>query len=129
LEQRRRDERGDRLSPTRGAETGRAIVIEPWLKQSARLAATRSGAETRTPEARLEEAVGLARAIDLNVVQAGLVTLNDIRPATYIGKGKVDEIAGLAKSLEASVVIMDCPVSTPVGVRRSARSSRRRCSN
>ena len=36
-----------------------------------------------------------------------------MRPATYIGKGKVDEIAGLTKSLEASVVIMDCPI-TPV---------------
>ena len=32
--------------------------------------------ETRTPEARLEEAAGLARAIDLNVVEQGLVTLN-----------------------------------------------------
>jgi GTPase len=40
-----------------------------------------------------------------------LVTLNDIRPATYIGKGKVDEIAGLAKSQSASVVVMDCPIS------------------
>jgi GTPase len=39
------------------------------------------------------------------------VTLAAIRPATYIGKGKVDEIAGLVKSLEASVVVMDCPVS------------------
>ncbi len=38
-------------------------------------------------------------------------TLGDIRPATYIGKGKVDEIAGLVKSLTASVVVMDCPVS------------------
>jgi GTP-binding protein HflX len=65
----------------------------------------------RTPEARLDEAVGLARAIDLNVVEAGLVTLSGIRPATYIGKGKVDEIAGLAKSLLASIVVMDCPVS------------------
>ena len=65
----------------------------------------------RAPQARLEEAVGLARAIDLNVVEAGLVTLNAVRPATYVGKGKVDEIAGLAKSLEASVVVMDCPVS------------------
>src|SRR5262249_22773539 len=65
----------------------------------------------RSPEARLEEAVGLARAIDLTVVEAGVVTLNDSRPATYIGKGKVDEIAGVAKSLSASVVIMDCPVS------------------
>ena len=65
----------------------------------------------RTPQARLEEAVGLARAIDLNVVEQGLVTLGEIRPATYIGKGKVDEFAGLVKSLEVSVVIMDCPVS------------------
>jgi len=65
----------------------------------------------RTPEARLAEASGLARAIDLNVVQEGLVPLTDIRPATYIGKGKVDEVAGLVKSLSASVVVMDCPVS------------------
>ena len=72
--------------------------------------AARDG-DIRTPQARLEEAVGLARAVDLNVVEQGLVTLNEIRPATYIGKGKVDEIAGLVKSLEVSVVIMDCPVS------------------
>ena len=68
-------------------------------------------AQTRTPEARLEEAVGLARAIDLDVVEAGLVPLSAVRPATYLGKGKVDEIAGLTKSLEASVVVMDCPLS------------------
>jgi len=109
LEQRRRDQGADRLPPTR-AETGRAIVIEPWLKQAAARGASRDGA-VRTPQARLEEATGLARAIDLNVVEQGLVTLNEVRPATYIGKGKVDEIAGLVKSLEASVVIMDCPVS------------------
>ena len=72
---------------------------------------SRAAADVRTPEARLAEAVGLAHAIDLNVVEAGLVTLSEIRPATYIGKGKVDEIAGLVKSLEASVVVMDCPVS------------------
>ena len=112
MEVRRRDQRADLLSPTSsGAETGRAIVIEPWLKSPMRKSAARTQADTRTPEARLEEAVGLARAIDLTVVEAGLVTLNDIRPATYIGKGKVDEIAGLAKSQSASVVVMDCPIS------------------
>ncbi len=112
MEVRRRDQRADLLSPTSsGAETGRAIVIEPWIKSPTRRSTVRAPAETRTPEARLEEAVGLARAIDLTVVEAGLVTLNDIRPATYIGKGKVDEIAGLAKSLSASVVVMDCPIS------------------
>jgi len=87
-------------------------VIEPWLKAGARGGdGSRAAADVRTPEARLAEAVGLAHAIDLNVVEAGLVTLSEIRPATYIGKGKVDEIAGLVKSLEASVVVMDCPVS------------------
>jgi len=110
LEVRRRDQASDLLSPVAsGGETGRAIVIEPWVKASPRRKVAQ--ASTRTPEARLEEAVGLARAIDLTVVQEGLVTLNDIRPATYIGKGKVDEIAGMVKSLSASIVVMDCPIS------------------
>jgi GTPase len=112
LEVRRRDQRADRLSPTAsGVETGRAIVIEPWLKKPPPRGGGRSPADARTPEARLEEAVGLARAIDLTVVESGLVTLSEIRPATYIGKGKVDEIAGLAKSMSASIVVMDCPLS------------------
>ena len=42
---------------------------------------------------------------------SGIVPLNEIRPATYIGKGKVDEIAGLVKSLEAGIVIVDCALS------------------
>jgi GTPase len=112
LEVRRRDQRADRLTPTAsGVETGRAIVIEPWLKKPPPRGGGRSPADARTPEARLEEAVGLARAIDLAVVESGLVTLSEIRPATYIGKGKVDEIAGLAKSMSASIVVMDCPLS------------------
>ncbi|MGA8389641.1 MAG: GTPase HflX [Pseudolabrys sp.] len=84
--------------------------MEPWVKASPRRNAG-AQASTRTPEARLEETAGLARAIDLTIVQAGLVTLSDIRPATYIGKGKVDEIAGMVKSLSASIVVMDCPIS------------------
>jgi len=112
LEVRRRDQRADRLSPTAsGVETGRAIVIEPWLKKASPRGGSRSPADARTPEGRLEEVVGLARAIDLTVVESGLVTLSEIRPATYIGKGKVDEIAGLAKSMSASIVVMDCPLS------------------
>lgn len=111
MELRRRDQASDLLSPVKsGGETGRAIVIEPWVKTPPRRNVG-ARASNRTPEARLEEAVGLARAIDLAVVQAGLVVLSDIRPATYIGKGKVDEIAGMTKSLSASIVVMDCPIS------------------
>ncbi len=113
MEQRKRDQRADRLSGTEtGSGSGRAIVIEPYVKRpAARAGFTRGEDATRPPQARLDEAIGLARAIDLTVVESGLVTLNQVRPATYIGTGKVDEIAGLVKSFEAGVVVMDCPVS------------------
>jgi GTP-binding protein HflX len=65
----------------------------------------------RSAEAKLDEAVGLARAIDLDVLQSGIVPVGEIRPATYIGSGKVAEIAGLIKSLEAGLAVMDCALS------------------
>jgi GTP-binding protein HflX len=55
--------------------------------------------------------VGLARAIDLDVVDAGLAPLIDIAPATFIGKGKVEEFAGLVKTHDVGLVIMDCALS------------------
>jgi GTPase len=45
------------------------------------------------------------------VLQSGIVPVNEIRPATYIGSGKVTEIAGLIKSVEAGLVVMDCALS------------------
>jgi GTP-binding protein HflX len=83
-------------------------VIEPYLRVRAA-----ERLDERAPSARLDEAVGLARAIDLEVVQSGVVPLSALRPATYIGKGKVEELAGLVKSLEAGLVVMDCAL-TPV---------------
>ena len=65
----------------------------------------------RDPKARLSEAVGLARAIDLNVVGDIGVSLNDVRPATYLGKGKVEEIGEIVKASEIGLVTMDCPLS------------------
>ena len=65
----------------------------------------------RSAEAKLDEVVGLARAIDLDVLQSGIVPVSEIRPATYIGSGKVTEIAGLIKSLEAGLAVMDCALS------------------
>lgn len=65
----------------------------------------------RSPEAKLEEAVGLAGAIDLNVVGAVVVTLGEIRPSTYIGKGKVEEIKAVVEAEEITLVLMDCALS------------------
>jgi GTPase len=112
LEPRRFDSRSDRLTPRAGSETGRAIVIEPHLRGRAPgTADARALAALRSPQARLEETVGLARAIDLSVASSGIVPLADIRPATFIGKGKVEELAGLVKSEEAGIVVMDCALS------------------
>ncbi len=113
MEPRPRDTRTDRLSSKGSADgraaTGRALVIEPALRR----AAARADSAERTAEAKLDEAIGLARAIDLSVEQSGIVPLRALHPATYLSKGKVEEIAGLVKSFEAGIVVMDCAL-TPV---------------
>jgi GTP-binding protein HflX len=53
----------------------------------------------------------LALAIDLEVVEKGIVAVAAIRPSTYLGKGKVEELAGVVKSHEAGLVVMDCALS------------------
>jgi len=65
----------------------------------------------RGSEARLEEAVGLARAIDLTVADTLIAPVGRIRPATYLGKGKVEEIVGLITGHEIELVVMDCALS------------------
>jgi GTP-binding protein HflX len=65
----------------------------------------------RPPEARLDEAAGLAGAIDLDVVGRATVTVNAPRPSTYIGRGKVDEITGWAAAEHVDLVVMDCALS------------------
>jgi GTP-binding protein HflX len=112
LEPRRFDTRTDRLRPPEGQGTGRAIVLEPNLRsRPATGAGTRARTALRAPDAKLDEAVGLAAAIDLRVVEAGIVPLANVRPATFFGKGKVEEIAGLVKAEEAGIVVMDCALS------------------
>jgi GTP-binding protein HflX len=88
------------------------MVVEPYLRGRAPgRESARARLTLRSPDAKLEEAVGLARAIDLDIVQAGVLPLADIRPATFIGKGKVEELAGLIKTDEVGIVVMDCALS------------------
>jgi GTP-binding protein HflX len=65
----------------------------------------------RDSQARLEEAVGLARAIDLVVADALIAPIGRIRPATFLGKGKVEEITGLITGNDIELVVMDCALS------------------
>ena len=122
MEPRRFDTRNDRLSPHGGPETGRALVLEPYLRGRAEGSTqSRPAGTARTPSSRLDEAVGLARAIDLTVISAGIVPVGAIRPATFIGKGKAEEIGGLVKSQDAGIVVMDCALS-PVQQRNLERA-------
>ena len=99
------------MSPAAGSSSGRAIVIEPQLRGGAPRRGGAVPAAMRSAEAKLDEAVGLARAIDLDVLQSGIVPVAAIRPATFIGTGKVEEIAGLIKSVEAGLAVLDCALS------------------
>jgi GTP-binding protein HflX len=83
----------------------RSLVVGPYLS------GRRGDGATRAVQARFEEAIGLARAIDLDVVASLIVSLHDIRPATFLGKGKVEEIAALVKDEEVGLVMMDCALS------------------
>jgi len=95
-----------------GKQTGRVIVIGPYLRTRRGDPDAREESHViRNAEARLEEAAGLARAIDLTIADALIAAVGQIRPATYLGKGKVEEIAGLVASHEAELVVMDCALS------------------
>lgn len=68
---------------------------------------------TRSAEARHQEALGLAMAIDLDIAFSAIVPVNDPRPATLLGSGKVEEIAKIVDSEKIEVVVVDHPL-TPV---------------
>jgi GTP-binding protein HflX len=82
----------------------RAVIVVPELP--------REGAR-RSADARLEEAAGLAEAIGIHVVAQRAVRVRNVRPATLIGKGQVEEIAELARSEEAKLLIVDSAL-TPI---------------
>jgi len=83
----------------------RALVLHP----------DRSGGRAggRRPNDRLDEAVGLAQALDLDVRAQEVIALRRTTPATLFGSGKVDEIAALARAADAEVVVIDDAL-TPV---------------
>jgi GTPase len=84
----------------------RAYVVGPYVQRGAA-----SLANQRSFAARLDEAVGLAAAIDLTVIEPIQVLLSALRPATYLGKGKVEELVERIRIEEIGLVVMDCALS------------------
>ncbi len=94
----------------------RALVAGPYLERAPRRRAGPAGGPgaahaTRTFEARLSEAVGLAQAIGLEITAHTIIPLPEIRPATFIGKGKVTELSALIRGLGIALAIFDCALS------------------
>ena len=105
----------DRKKAVSARHSTKAVVLGPVLAKDARPAKgrERSAPIPRSPEARLDEALGLARAINLDIRASGLVPLPRPRPATLFGSGKVSELEGLIRAEDAELVIVDHPL-TPV---------------
>ncbi|WP_137133952.1 GTPase HflX [Rhizobium sp. FKY42] len=95
----------------------RALVLVPVLKQARSSASLSSDTATPAPrrsdEARLEEATGLARAIDLSIARGLIIPVSQPKPATLIGTGKIEEIKALLDENDCGLVIVDHPL-TPV---------------
>jgi GTPase len=87
----------------RPAGTGRAVVLHPTLRGAP--------ASSRTPEMRLEEAIGLTRALDLEISDAAVVRLSAYRPSTLLGQGSVEKWKAVLDLNPAELVVMDGPLS------------------
>jgi GTP-binding protein HflX len=93
-------------------------VLVPYRRDRRQSAGTRigntSGSADPSPRSisdRLEEAVGLARAINLDVRASNVVALQQLRPSTLLGSGKVEEIARLIGEHQAGLAIIDHALS------------------
>ena len=62
-------------------------------------------------EARLEEAVGLAAAIDLTIVGKEVVRLSKLASATVLGKGTVQRLGETFKALDVGLVVFDSTIA------------------
>ena len=84
----------------------RAIVLVPDIR-----AGPHPSEAIRSAQSRLEEAIGLAEAIRLEIAESGIIPLRSVKPATLMGSGKVEEIAGIIKAEEIGLAIVDHSLS------------------
>lgn len=84
----------------------RVYVVHPFVRDRADTSHLK-----RSPEARLEEAMGLALAIDVDLIGGEIVAMRERRPATLIGTGKIAELKEFVAEHEIDLLIFDCELS------------------
>lgn len=65
----------------------------------------------RTLDARVEEFKSLASAINLDVVDVHAFAVREIKPATFIGGGQIEQMAEQIKQEEVTLVLVDAQLS------------------
>ena len=119
--------KGRRKKPEQGIDTRlaptRALVLCPVIRTpgkntpeipltgTTKSRSLKNNNATRSDEAKLSEAIGLAQAIGLDICTSGIVPIGKPRPATLFGTGKVEEIRGIAAAEEADIAIVDHPLT------------------
>jgi GTPase len=98
--------------------TGRALVVHPALKLVA--GHRPENGTARSLDARLDEAIGLARAINLDVVGGEVVRLQRPVPSTLIGSGSVENLGAMIDDQKIGLVVVDGALS-PVQQRNLER--------
>lgn len=89
-----------------GPKATRAIVVHVERKSR-----STTVVGTRDAESRLQEAVGLAQAIDLEIVGELVAVIASPRPATLVGEGKVAEIGRLREETGADLVVVNAQLA------------------
>ncbi len=65
----------------------------------------------RDAQSKLDEVIGLAEAIDLEIAETLIAPLVAPKPGTYLGTGKVAEIAKLVEAAEVELVVVNAQLS------------------
>ncbi len=86
-------------------EPERAWVLHPVMNNGRHAA--------RAPQDRLDEAIGLARAIDLDIANSDLVPIRKARPGTLFGTGRIEQLKDEIVADRIDLVIVDQAL-TPV---------------
>jgi GTPase len=89
-----------------GPELTRALVVHVERKKRGV-----GNSFDRDAQSKLQEAIGLAEAIDLDIVDTLVAPLVAPKPGTFIGTGKVAEIAKRVEAAEAELVVVNAQLS------------------
>ena len=90
------------------APRSRVLIVVPVWKRQVRVGdKAKPFPQIHTPENRMAEAIGLVNAIDLDIVGRLIVPLSEPKPATLLGRGKVEELRVLIEEDDVGLVVID----------------------